>query len=118
MGARMVPFAGYEMPVQFPGGIIAEHLHTRSRASLFDIGHMGQVTLAGGDVAEAIETVVPGDIQGLAPGAMRYTMLTNETGGILDDVIVTRADDRLTMVVNGARKAADLDYLRDRLAGR
>ncbi|MCH8092548.1 MAG: hypothetical protein IIC57_09405, partial [Proteobacteria bacterium] len=118
MGARMVPFAGYEMPVQFPGGIIAEHLHTRSRASLFDIGHMGQVTLAGGDVAEAIETVVPGDIQGLAPGAMRYTMLTSETGGILDDVIVTRADDRLTMVVNAARKAADLDYLRDRLAGR
>ncbi len=121
MGARMVPFAGYEMPVQFPGGIIAEHLHTRSRASLFDIGHMGQVTLVGAAADEAIETVVPGDIQGLAPGAMRYTMLTNETGGILDDVIVARADDaddRLTMVVNGACKAADLDHLRDRLAGR
>jgi aminomethyltransferase len=118
MGARMVPFAGYEMPVRFPGGIIAEHLHTRSRASLFDIGHMGQVTLRGGDVAEAIETVVPGDIQGLAPWAMRYTMLTNETGGILDDVIVIRADDHLTMVVNAACKAADLDHLRDRLAGR
>ncbi len=118
MGARMVPFAGYEMPVQFPGGIIAEHLHTRSRASLFDIGHMGQLTLAGGDVAEAVETVVPGDIQGLAPGAMRYTMLTDESGGILDDVIVTIADDHLSMVVNAACQAADLAHLRDRLAGR
>ena len=118
MGARMVPFAGYEMPVQFPGGIIAEHLHTRSRASLFDIGHMGQVTLAGAAADQALETVVPGDIQGLAPGAMRYTMLTNETGGILDDVIVARGDDRFYMVVNAACKAADLDHLRDRLAGR
>jgi aminomethyltransferase len=118
LGAKMVPFAGYEMPVQFPGGIIAEHLHTRARASLFDISHMGQVELAGAAAEEAIETVVPGDIQGLAPGASRYTMLTNDTGGILDDVIVTRADDHLTMVVNGACKSADLDHLRDRLAER
>ncbi len=118
LGAKMVPFAGYKMPVQYGNGIIAEHLHTRSQASLFDVSHMGQVALKGADAAEAIETLVPGDIQGLKPRAMRYTMFTNSSGGILDDLIVTNGEDRLFLVVNAACKAQDLAHLRAHLAGR
>lgn len=118
LAAKMVPFAGYEMPVHFRDGIIAEHLHTRSGASLFDVSHMGQVALEGADAAEAMETLVPGDIQGLKPGAMRYTVFTNSSGGILDDLIVTREEDRLFLVVNAARKEQDLAHLSARLAGR
>ncbi|MEE9250571.1 MAG: glycine cleavage system aminomethyltransferase GcvT, partial [Alphaproteobacteria bacterium] len=118
LGAKMVPFAGYEMPVHFRDGIIAEHLHTRSGASVFDVSHMGQVALKGAAAAEAIETLVPGDIQGLKPGAMRYTMFTNSSAGILDDLIVTNGEDRLFLVVNVACKAQDLAHLRGHLAGR
>ncbi|MCZ6509697.1 MAG: glycine cleavage system aminomethyltransferase GcvT, partial [Alphaproteobacteria bacterium] len=90
LGARMVPFAGYEMPVQYPAGIIAEHTHTRAAAGLFDVSHMGQAVLRGDDPAAAFERLVPGDISGLAPGAMRYSLLLNDAGGILDDLMVTR----------------------------
>src|SRR6185295_7101178 len=81
-GGRMVPFAGYEMPVQYPGGIIAEHLHTRAKAGLFDVSHMGQISLRGAAAARALEALVPGDLQGLAPRRMRYTLLLDASGGI------------------------------------
>jgi glycine cleavage system T protein (aminomethyltransferase) len=118
LGAKMVAFAGYRMPVQFPGGIMAEHLHTRARAGLFDVSHMGQVRLAGNDAAAALETLVVGDMLGLAPGRMRYTLLTNDRGGILDDLMVTNAGDHLFVVVNAARKDDDIAHLRRHLAGR
>ncbi len=117
LGARMVPFAGYEMPVQYPAGILAEHLHTRAQTGLFDVSHMGQLRITGSDPAAALETLVPGDIRGLAPRRMRYTLLLDEEGGILDDLMATRLDDGLFVVVNAARKEADLAHLRDRLAG-
>lgn len=118
LGAKMVPFAGYDMPVQYPLGVLKEHLHTRAAAGLFDVSHMGQVRLRGDDPAAALETLVPGDIQGLAPGSQRYTLLTNEAGGILDDLMVTNAGDHLYLVVNAACKDADVAHLRDGLAGR
>jgi aminomethyltransferase len=111
LGAKMVPFAGYDMPVQFPGGIIAEHLHTRAAASLFDVSHMGQVRLDGEARAAALEKLVPGDIAGLAPNRMRYTVLTNEAGGIRDDLMVTNRGDHLMLVVNAACKADDIAHL-------
>lgn len=111
-GARMVPFAGYDMPVQYPDGIIAEHQHCRGAAGLFDVSHMGQVILHGADPATALEALVPGDIQALAPGRMRYTLLTNDAGGIRDDLMVTRRQNDLFLVVNAACKAADIAYLR------
>src|SRR5436305_334075 len=114
-GARMVPFAGYAMPVQYPAGIIAEHLHTRAKAGLFDVSHMGQIRLRGAGTAKALEALVPGEIQSLAPGRMRYTLLLNEKGGILDDLMVTRTDDGLMLVVNAACKEADLAHLRAKL---
>ncbi|MBZ0325305.1 MAG: glycine cleavage system aminomethyltransferase GcvT, partial [Alphaproteobacteria bacterium] len=104
LGAKMVPFAGYAMPVQYGAGIVAEHLHTRSQAALFDVSHMGQIVLRGAGAAAALERLVPGDIRGLASGDMRYTLLTDETGGILDDLMVTHAGDHLFLVVNAARK--------------
>ncbi len=122
LGARMVPFAGYEMPLQYPAGILAEHLHTRAQAGLFDVSHMGQMRIAGSDPAAALETLVPGDIRALAPMRMRYSLLLNGTGGILDDLMATRLadglfDGGLFVVVNAARKEADLAHVRDRLAG-
>ena len=114
-GARMVGFAGYEMPVQYPAGIIAEHLHTRAQAGLFDVSHMGQIRLRGAGAARALEALVPGDLQALAPGRMRYTLLLNGSGGILDDLMVTRVEDGLMLVVNAACKAADLAHLQARL---
>lgn len=111
----MVPFAGYEMPVHFPTGIMAEHLHTRAAAGLFDVSHMGQIRLAGSDAAAALEALVVGDIQVLAAGRMRYTLLTNEAGGILDDLMVTAGGDHLFLIVNAARKAQDLAHLRRHL---
>ena len=114
-GGKMVPFAGYEMPVQYPTGILTEHNHTRAKASIFDVSHMGQVALRGGGVADALETLVPGDIAGLAPGRMRYTMFTNGTGGILDDLMVTNVGDYLFLVVNAACKDADIVHLRSGL---
>src|SRR4029077_6238765 len=115
LGARMVGFAGYEMPVQYKSGIIAEHLHTRARAGLFDVSHMGQIRLRGAAAARALEALVPGDLQGLAQRRMRYTLLLDEGGGILDDLIVTRLEDGVMLVVNAARKEADLAHLRANL---
>ena len=118
-GAKMVPFAGYEMPVQYPAGIIAEHLHTRAQAGLFDVSHMGQIWLRGAEAARALEALVPGDLQALMPRQMRYTLLLNDRGGILDDLMATRvpeeAGDGLMLVVNAACKEADLAHLRAHL---
>jgi aminomethyltransferase len=118
LGAKMVPFAGYDMPVQYAPGIMAEHLHTRAKAGLFDVSHMGQVRLDGAAAAPALESLVPGDIAGLAPGRMRYTLFTNDAGGILDDLMVTNAGNHLILVVNASRKQDDLSHLRRHLAGR
>ncbi len=112
LGARMVPFAGYDMPVQYPMGVLGEHKHTRAAAGLFDVSHMGQVTLRGRDLAAALEKLVPGDIAGLGPGRIRYTLFTNDRGGILDDLMVTNAGDHLFLVVNAACKQADIAHLR------
>jgi aminomethyltransferase len=117
LGARMVPFAGYEMPLQYPGGIIAEHLHTRAAASLFDVSHMGQLVVRPrsgriGDAARALETLVPGDILALAPGRQRYTLLTNDAGGVRDDIMVSHQHDHLAVVVNAACKEADEAHMR------
>ncbi|MDA0654533.1 MAG: glycine cleavage system aminomethyltransferase GcvT [Proteobacteria bacterium] len=112
LGARMVPFAGYDMPVQYPSGILAEHTHTRTAAGLFDVSHMGQARLTGADPARALETVVPGNITGLAKGRVRYTMFTNDAGGILDDLTVAAGDDHVAIVVNAACKDADYAHMR------
>ncbi len=115
----MVPFAGYSMPVQYSAGIMAEHLHCRAGAGLFDVSHMGQGMLRGPDVARLLETLVPGDIMGLKPGRQRYTLLLNSSGGIDDDLMVaTLAPDRLFLVVNAANKAADFAILRRVLGDR
>src|SRR5205823_10414733 len=119
LGARLVPFAGYEMPVQYPTGILAEHAHTRRAAGLFDVSHMGQVRLTakpGQNAARALETLVPGDIAGLEPGQQRYTQFTNESGGILDDLMVTSTGDHLLVVVNAACKDADLAHMQKHLS--
>jgi aminomethyltransferase len=118
LGAKMVPFAGYDMPVQYPAGIMAEHLHTRVEAGLFDVSHMGQVRLDGAGAAAALEALVPGDIAGLKPGRMRYTVFTNDRGGILDDLMVTQAGNHLFVIVNAARKEHDIAHLRRHLAGK
>ncbi len=114
LGARMVPFAGWSMPVQYRG-ILAEHAHTRAAASLFDVSHMGQVAIAGQGAAKALERLVPGDIDGLAVGRVRYTMLTNEAGGIIDDLMVARTAGGLHIVVNASRRAVDLAHLMENL---
>ena len=121
LGGRMVPFAGYEMPVQYPAGIIKEHLHTRTAASLFDVSHMGQIALrprSGGiaDAARALEALVPADILGLTEGRQRYALFTNAAGGILDDLMVSHLGDHLRLVVNAACKAADEAHLRKHLS--
>jgi glycine cleavage system T protein (aminomethyltransferase) len=112
LGGKMVPFAGYDMPVQYPDGIMKEHLHTRESAGLFDVSHMGQVVLSGANPAKSIEKLIPGDIQALEPGQMRYSFLTNDKGGILDDLIVTRRENDLFIVVNAACKDQDIEILR------
>ena len=116
-GARMAPFAGYEMPLRYGAGDIAEHQQARSRAALFDVSHMGQVHLVGPRADAALEALVPGDIQGLRPGQVRYTVFTNESGGILDDLMVARAKDGLRLVVNAARKEHDIAHLSRHLEG-
>jgi aminomethyltransferase len=113
-GARMVPFAGYFMPVQYEG-IIAEHLWTRAHAGLFDVSHMGQLNVSGDNWAEALEALLPGDISALKPGRVRYSLLLNEQGGILDDLMVTNAGDHGYLVVNGATKWDDIAHLREHL---
>ncbi len=115
LGAKMVPFAGYDMPVQYPAGILAEHIHTRAHAGLFDVSHMGQIRLSGPRAAQDLQTLVPGDITGLAIGDMRYTLFTGNDGGILDDLMVTKVDDGLLLVVNAACKHADFAHLKKSL---
>lgn len=115
LGARLVPFAGYELPLHYPPGIVAEHRWCREAAALFDVSHMGQVRLSGPDPAAAVERLVPADIRGLAAGRSRYTMFTNEQGGVLDDLIVGRDADAIFLVVNAARKTDDLAHLRAHL---
>ncbi|AGS22033.1 glycine cleavage system aminomethyltransferase GcvT [Rhizobium etli] len=117
LGARMVPFAGYDMPVQYPAGVMKEHLHTRTEAGLFDVSHMGQVIVKAKsgsyeDAALALESLVPVDILGLAEGRQRYGFFTDDTGGILDDLMITHLDDHLFVVVNASCKDADLAHLR------
>ncbi|MCX7631446.1 MAG: glycine cleavage system aminomethyltransferase GcvT [Geminicoccaceae bacterium] len=112
LGAKLVPFAGYEMPLQYPDGILAEHRWCREHAALFDVSHMGQVAIRGEGAASALERLVPGDIVALAEGRARYTLLTDENGGILDDLIVSNAGDHLFLVVNAACKHDDLAHLR------
>jgi aminomethyltransferase len=123
LGARMVPFAGYAMPVQYPTGILTEHRHVRDAAGLFDVSHMGQALLVGPDhatTASALEKLAPGDFLGLGKGRVRYTLLLNGDGGIIDDLMVTRPvgaefDGMLVLVVNAGRKAVDYARLRDNL---
>ena len=115
LGARMAPFAGYDMPVHYPAGIMAEHLHCRAQAALFDVSHMGQISLAGAGASEALETLVPGDLLGLKPGRQRYTLLLDEAGGIIDDLMVANHGDRLFLVVNASRKQGDADHLASRI---
>src|SRR5947207_11318037 len=120
-GGKMVPFAGYEMPVQFPAGVLKEHLHTRASAGLFDVSHMGQLALRAKsgkveDAALALELLVPQDIVAVAPGRQRYAQFTNEDGGLLDDLMVANFGDHLFLVVNAACKAEDEAHLRKHLS--
>lgn len=120
-GGKMVPFAGYDMPVQFAAGVLKEHLHTRASAGLFDVSHMGQIAVRPksgrlADAAAALERLVPQDICGLPQGRQRYAQFTNDAGGILDDLMVANAGDRLVLVVNAACKAADEAHLRAHLS--
>ena len=121
LGARMVPFAGYEMPVQYTVGIMKEHLHVRAAAGLFDVSHMGQFEIRsrsgrGEDAARALESVVPVDVLGLVSGRQRYGLLTNEQGGVRDDLMIAKLDDRLLIVANAGCKDADEKYLREMLS--
>ncbi len=121
-GAKMVPFAGYEMPVQYPTGILKEHLHTREAAGLFDVSHMGQIAVRPKsgrleDAAAALERLVPVDVVDLAPGRQRYGFLTDKAGGILDDLMIANRGDHLFVVVNAACKADDLALLQAELGG-
>ena len=121
LGARMGAFAGYDMPIQYPAGVLSEHLHTRKAVGLFDVSHMGQALIEGPDhaaVAAFLETLCPADVLGLQPGRQRYTQLLNEGGGVVDDLIATRppgTDGALRLVVNAARKAVDYELLAGRL---
>ena len=123
LGAKMVPFAGYAMPVQYPLGILKEHLHTRAQAGLFDVSHMGQAFLIGPNhaaTAAALEALVPADIVNLKPGQQRYTQLLNDAGGIVDDLMVTRSasekdDGRLFLIVNASRKEVDYAHISSHL---
>lgn len=118
LGAKMVPFAGYDMPVQYPGGIIREHLHTRAAAGLFDVSHMGQVLIEGEGAAAMLEKLVPVDVQGLGINRQTYALFTNEEGGVLDDLIITRWDEqRFFLVVNAGCKEQDIAHLRAHLEG-
>ena len=115
LGGKMVPFAGYALPIQYGTGILAEHRHTRMAASLFDVSHLGQVCVHGDDPAAALEKLVPGDLLALPKGRMRYTLLTNAEAGIRDDLMVIHDHDGWSLVINAGPKAADLAYLGERL---
>ncbi|WP_346798391.1 glycine cleavage system aminomethyltransferase GcvT [Halomonas sp. Bachu 37] len=112
LGARMVPFAGYEMPVQYPLGVKKEHEHTRAACGLFDVSHMGQILVSGEKVAQALETLVPSDLEGLGTGMQRYGLFTSLEGGILDDLMLVNAGDHFYLVVNAACKDQDIAHLR------
>jgi aminomethyltransferase len=118
LGAKMVPFAGYDMPVSYPAGILAEHRQCRESAALFDVSHMGQLRLVGSDAAAALETLVPVDIVGLAEGKQRYALFTNDAGGIRDDLMVTCRADHLFLIVNASCKGDDIAHLRATIASR
>jgi aminomethyltransferase len=118
LGGKMVPFAGYEMPVQYPAGIIKEHHHTRVAAGLFDVSHMGQIRLVGDDAAAALESLVPVDVIDLGVNHQRYALFTNDAGGILDDLMITNAGDHLFVVVNAACKQQDTARMRQHLGSR
>lgn len=116
LGARMVPFAGYSMPVQYPMGLMAEHHHTRTAAGLFDVSHMGQLKLVGPDAAAAFETLMPVDVVDLPVGKQRYGLLLNDEGGIIDDLMFFRmAQDELFVIVNGACKVGDIAHIQERI---
>lgn len=118
LGARMVPFAGYSMPVQYPSGLMAEHHHTRSAAGVFDISHMGQLRLVGPDAAAALESLMPVDVIDLPVGKQRYGLLLNEAGGIMDDLMLVRRAEDIFLVVNGACKDADIAHIQARIGTR
>lgn len=118
LGARMVPFAGYAMPIQYRSGIIREHTHTRTGAGLFDVSHMGQVRLEGAGAAAALETLTPADVVDLPDGRQRYALLTNDAGGVRDDFMVARLGEYLLIVVNAACKRDDIEHLRERIGDR
>lgn len=119
LGARMVPFAGYSMPVQYPAGLMAEHKHTRTAAGLFDISHMGQLRLIGPDAAAAFESLMPVDVIDLAPGKQRYGLLLNDEGGIIDDLMFfNEGHGTFFVIVNGACKATDIAHIQARIGAR
>ena len=117
LGAKMVPFAGYSMPVQYPAGIVKEHNQTRTAAGLFDVSHMGQVIVKGDNPAAAMEKLVPIDVIDLPKGKQRYALFTDDNGGILDDLMITNAGDHLYVVVNAACKEQDIAHMRAKLDG-
>ena len=117
LGAQMAPFAGYEMPIRYPRGIMKEHLHTRAHAGLFDVSHMGQIALRPrtgslADLASALECLVPVDALGLAAGRQRYAFFTNTNGGVIDDLMIAHCGDHIVLVVNASRKVVDETHLR------
>ena len=118
LGARMVPFAGYSMPVQYPAGLVAEHHHTRTAAGLFDVSHMGQLRLVGPDAAAAFESLMPVDVIGLGLHKQRYGLLLNDEGGIIDDLMFVNRGDDIFVIVNGACKHGDLAHIQARIGGR
>ena len=115
LGARMVPFAGYSMPVQYPAGLMAEHLHTRAAAGLFDVSHMGQLRLEGNSAAAAFESLMPVDVMDLPFGKQRYGLLLNDAGGILDDLMFFNRGDDIFVIVNGACKAVDMAHIEQKI---
>lgn len=118
LGARMVPFAGYAMPVQYPAGLMAEHHHTRNAAGLFDVSHMGQLRLVGADAAAAFESLMPVDVIDLAPGRQRYGLLLTDEGTIIDDLMFVNRGGELFVIVNGACKLGDLQHIQERIGSR
>lgn len=118
LGARMVPFAGYSMPVQYPAGLVAEHHHTRNAAGLFDVSHMGQLRLTGPDAAAAFESLMPVDVLGLGLHKQRYGLLLNDEGGIIDDLMFVNRGEDIFVIVNGACKHGDLAHIQQRIGNR
>ena len=115
LGARMVPFAGYSMPVQYPAGLMAEHLHTRTAAGLFDVSHMGQLRLEGSDAATAFESLMPVDVMDLPVGKQRYGLLLNDAGGIIDDLMFFNTGGGIFIIVNGACKVVDIAHIQQKI---